>query len=226
MPIANTPLTKAQFEFLQDNITDQVTAVTLAGTIAQSGLHYVVLLQVDAPEVDLVNPMFFQMQRSEALAAYTNWLPAVAALNTHAITRGASSSGTVSERLNQYLENNGDRILVSQTYANMSIQAGFTIDPCNIDPGTSAGCIPGITSALTATGSTSSAFSYTITALGTPTITYGMTLPSGLTGLSVNTSSGAISGTPVGTPGNFNITITATNTSGAASKTLVFTLLS
>jgi len=225
MPIANTPLTKDQFEFLQQNITDQVTAVTEAGIIAQSGLHYVVLLQVDAPEVDLVNPFFFQLQRTEALQAATNWIPVVAALNSHAVTRGAGSVGTLSDRLNQYLENGGNRILVTQEYANLSLQAGFVIDPCNIDPGTAAGCLPGITSALTATGSLSSSFSYFITAVGTPTITYGMALPLGLTGLSVNSSTGEISGTPVGPVGVYNITITATNTVGATSATLVFTLL-
>lgn len=224
MPIANTPLTKDQFEFLQQNITDQVVAVREAGIIAQSGLHYVVLLQVDAPEVDLVNPMFFQLQRSEQLAAATNWIPAVSALNTHAITRGASSTGTVSERLNQYLENGGNRILVSQIYAQLSDQAGFIIDPCNIDPGDTAGCLPGITSDLSATGYTSMSFSYFITALGTLPITYGATFPVGLTGLSVNTGTGEISGTPAGSPAIYDITITATNSVGAASKTLVFTL--
>lgn len=225
MPIANTPLTKAQFEFLQQNITDQIDTVTEAGIIAQSGLHYVVLLQVDAPEVDLVNPFFFQLQRTEALSAATNWIPVVSSLNSHAITRGAGSTGTLSERLNQYLENGGNRILVSQAYANLSAQAGFIVDPCNIDPGTAGSCLPGITSDLTATGSLSAPFSYFITAVGTPTISYGMTLPGGLTGLSVNSVTGEITGTPVGSVGVYNITITATNSVGATSKTLVFTLL-
>lgn len=225
MPIANTPLTKTQFEFLQQNITDQVDTVTEAGLIAQSGLHYVVLLQVDAPEVDLVNPFFFQLQRTEALSAPTNWIPVVASLNSHAVTRGAGSTGTLSERLNQYLENGGNRILVSQVYANLSLQAGFIIDPCNIDPGTSGSCLPGITSDLTATGSLSAPFSYFITAVGTPTMAYSITLPLGLTGLSANSVTGEITGTPVGAIGVYNITITATNGVGATSKTLVFTLL-
>lgn len=227
MPIANTPLTKAQFEFLQDNITDQVTTVEQAGTIAQSGLHYVVLLQVDAPEVDLVTPFFFQLQRSESLAATSNWIPVVAALNNHAILRGAPATGTPSERLNAYLENGGDRILVSQDYANLSAEAGFIVDPCNIDPGTSAGCEPGFTSALTAAGTNGNPFSYTLTAVGTPTITFTVTtgtgqtgLPSGITFNGINT----ISGTHVGT-GVFTVTMTATNGVGATSKTLTITIV-
>jgi len=224
MPIANTPLTKTEFEFLQQNITDQIDTVTEAGLIAQSGLHYVVLLQVDAPEVDLVNPFFFQLQRTEQLAATTNWIPAVSSLNSHAVTRGASATGTLSERLNEYLENGGNRILVSQTYANLSAVAGYIIDPCNIDPGTAGSCLPGITSDLVAAGSVSAPFSYFITAVGTPTMVYSITLPVGLTALSVNSSTGKITGTPVGSLGAYNITITATNSVGAASKTLVFTL--
>lgn len=224
MPIANIALTKDQFEFLQQNITDQVAAVSQAGVLAQSGLHFVVLLQVDAPEVDLVNPFFFQLQRSEALNATTTWIPAVAALNTHAITRGASQTGTISDRLNQYLENGGNRILVSSEYAVLSALAGFTIDPCHIDPGNASGCLPGITSALTATGHLLTPFDYFITAVGSLPITYGMTLPAGLTGLTVDTSTGEITGTPAGVSANYNITITATNVFGAASATLVFSL--
>lgn len=226
MPIANTPLTKEQFEFLQQNITDQIDEVIQAGIIAQSGLHYVVLLQVDAPEVDLVNPMFFQLQRTEALQTNSNWIPAVAALNTHAITRGASATGTVSERLNEYLENGGDRILVSQRFANLSQQAGFVIDPCNIDPGTSGSCLPGITSALTASGSNGVPFSYTITAVGTPTITFTVTTGTGQTGLpSGITFNGVatISGTHVGT-GVFTVTLNATNSVGTTSKTFTLTI--
>jgi len=227
MPITNTPLTKAQFEFLQQNITDQITQVETAGVIAQSGLHYVVLLQVDAPEVDLVNPFFAQLLRTEALNSDSNWIPAVVALNNHAIVRGGPATGTLSERLNAYLENGGDRILVTQEYANLSSLAGFIIDPCNIDPGTAAGCLPGFTSALAATGQTSVAFSYTMTAVGTPTITFAVStgigqtgLPSGITFDSVNT----ISGTHVGT-GIFTVTLTATNGVGATAKTFTITLV-
>ncbi len=226
MPIANTPLSKEEFQFLQQNITDQIETVELAGTIAQSGLHYVVLLQVDAPEVDLVQPFFFQLNRSEGLAATSNWLPAVAALNNHAIVRGGPSTGTPSERLNAYLDNDGDRILVTQEYANLTAATGIIIDPCNIEPGDASGCTPGITSALAAEGSTGSPFTYTITAVGTAVITFAITLPGGLTGLSVNASTGDITGTPAGSLGVYNITLTATNSLGSDEKTLVFTLAS
>src|SRR6202007_1063429 len=70
---------------------------------------------------------------------------------------------------------------------------------------------PVITSAATATGTVGKAFSYQITATNSPT-SYGVTgtLPAGLT---LNTGTGLISGTPSAT-GTSNVTITATNASG------------
>jgi hypothetical protein len=80
--------------------------------------------------------------------------------------------------------------------------------------------VPSITSALTASGTVNTAFSYTITATNTPT-SYGASgLPAGL---SVNTGNGVISGTPTVT-GTFNVTISATNGSGTGSATLVLTI--
>src|SRR5207248_2831216 len=66
---------------------------------------------------------------------------------------------------------------------------------------------PVITSPLTACGTVGIAFSYTITATNNPTTFNATPLPAGL---SVNTSTGVISGTPT-TAGTTNVTITASN---------------
>ena len=86
---------------------------------------------------------------------------------------------------------------------------------------------PSITSVLTATGATGIAIStYTITATYSPTsfsdtTSLGVhTLPAGL---SLNTSTGAITGTPTAA-GTYNVTISATNAIGTGSATLVFTI--
>src|SRR5437899_9464273 len=82
---------------------------------------------------------------------------------------------------------------------------------------------PAITSSLTATGQVGVAFSYTITATNNPTSFNATGLPAGL---SVNTSTGLISGTPT-TTGTNNVTITASNGAGTcntATATLVITI--
>jgi len=79
---------------------------------------------------------------------------------------------------------------------------------------------PAITSATTASATVGTAFSYTITASNNAT-SYGATgLPAGLT---VNSTSGLISGTPT-TAGNSSATITATNTGGTGNATLAFSI--
>src|SRR5204863_218164 len=69
---------------------------------------------------------------------------------------------------------------------------------------------PVITSPLTATGQVGVAFSYQITATNNPTSFNATGLPAGL---SVNTSTGLISGTPT-TTGTSSVTISATNAGG------------
>src|SRR2546430_3120860 len=85
---------------------------------------------------------------------------------------------------------------------------------------------PVITSSLTATGTVGAAFSYQITASNSPTSFNATGLPSGLT---VNTSTGLISGTPAagtdaGSP--YSVTISATNSGGTGTATLTITILS
>src|SRR6266404_1147794 len=83
---------------------------------------------------------------------------------------------------------------------------------------------PVITSPLTACGTVGVAFSYTITATNNPTSFTASPLPAGL---SVNTSTGVISGTPTKANRTTNVTITASNGAGTcntATATLVITI--
>ncbi|KAA2243311.1 carbohydrate-binding protein [Chitinophaga agrisoli] len=80
--------------------------------------------------------------------------------------------------------------------------------------------VPVVTSATTATGTAGTAFQYNITATNTPQSYNATGLPDGL---SINTQTGLISGTAVSS-GVFNIAISATNTDGTGTKTLVLTM--
>ena len=79
---------------------------------------------------------------------------------------------------------------------------------------------PAITSALTASAITGNAFSYQIAATRLPLSYNATSLPSGLV---VDTGTGLISGTPQ-VNGVFNVSISATNSGGTDTKTLVLTI--
>jgi len=79
---------------------------------------------------------------------------------------------------------------------------------------------PLITSALTTTDTVNTPFSYTITASNTPNSYSATGLPAGLT---INTSTGVISGTPTAT-GTSNVTIAATNSIGTGNAILSITI--
>ena len=80
--------------------------------------------------------------------------------------------------------------------------------------------LPVITSSGTASGTIGSAFSYEITATNSPSNFGASGLPAGLT---VNTTSGLISGTPTGA-GSFNVMLSATNSMGTGSAPLSLTV--
>jgi len=79
---------------------------------------------------------------------------------------------------------------------------------------------PAISSTISANGTEGQLFSYSIVATNSP-VSYNATgLP---TGLSINTSSGVISGTPI-LAGTYPLTISATNSYGTGSATLTLTI--
>jgi hypothetical protein len=85
---------------------------------------------------------------------------------------------------------------------------------------TITGAAPVITSSGSAGGTAATAFSYQITATNSP-VSYSATgLPAGLT---VNTSTGLISGTP-SSGGTSTVTLGATNSGGTGTKTLTLTV--
>lgn len=82
--------------------------------------------------------------------------------------------------------------------------------------------LPTITSATAATATAGAFFTYAITATNSPTSYSATGLPGGL---SINTSTGVISGTPV-TAGSSSITVSAANAAGTGSATLTLMIAS
>ena len=124
----------------------------------------------------------------------------------------AAPGGAVTAR---YVRMNGTaRILAIYGYSLYEFAVMGTV-------GGGGGNPPAISSALTASATTGTAFSYSITATNTPT-SFAATALTG-TGLSINTATGVISGTPTAA-GTITSTITATNAFGSDNKTLVITV--
>lgn len=101
------------------------------------------------------------------------------------------------------------------------ISIGSSVYSNTVSALTSSGSlIPAITSGGTATTTGGVAFQYTITATNSPQSYNASGLPEGLT---INMQTGVISGSSLSS-GVFNVTISATNTDGTASKNLLLTI--
>jgi hypothetical protein len=110
------------------------------------------------------------------------------------------------------------------TYAaTASANSGWTMQMVAVKPASNTPAVsnpPSITSATSASGTVGSAFSYQITATNSPTSYAASGLPGGV---SVNTSTGAISGTPTAS-GTSSVTLSATNSAGTGRATLALTI--
>src|SRR5438034_1868994 len=144
----------------------------------------------------------YQITADQSINTYgATGLPAGLTVNTNTglISGTPTAAGTYS-------------VTISATNANGTGTATLTL---TINPPP-----PVITSPGTATGTVGVAFSYQITATNNPT-SYGASgLPPGLT---VNTATGLISGTPT-TAGTYPVTISASNSGGTGTATLVITI--
>ena len=81
--------------------------------------------------------------------------------------------------------------------------------------------LPAVTSALNATATVGRPFTYQITGSYNPTYYSASGLPAGLT---INESTGVISGTPTGTGGTYNVIVSVNNSTGGSNATVVLTV--
>jgi hypothetical protein len=183
-------------------------------------------------DVDISNLWAFHYAPNGSPQVSVSVNPQTASLNTGgtqtftAVVTGSSNTAvtwTIQEA-------NGGTITAGGAYAAPSTAGTYhVIATSQADPSKSATATitvtatvakPAITSALTASGTVGQAFSYTITGSNSPASFNATGLPAGLT---VNTSTGVITGTPTAA-GTSNINISATNAGGTGSATLVLTI--
>lgn len=128
----------------------------------------------------------------------------------------------VNTNAERYRELSGTKRAIDYTY-DSSFDFQVAVDDAAVIGYTVPVTAPSITSTLTASGTVGTAFTYTISGTNMTDATFAASdLPSGL---SVDTSTGVISGTPAsGTDGTHNVTISATKSGESDSKTLVITI--
>ena len=95
--------------------------------------------------------------------------------------------------------------------------ANYTFSPADGTITVTSSPVPSITSALTASATYGTSFTYQITADNSPTSFNAVNLPTGLT---INTVTGEISGTPTAAPGTYSVGLVATNAGGDGTATL------
>jgi hypothetical protein len=91
-------------------------------------VYQVVLLNSVDPEVDLLSPFWnTYLLNSNVAISDENLLASVRAINSHVIVRGAYTT------IDGYFAANPG-LLVTQTWADLSRDAGYIIDPIYIEP--------------------------------------------------------------------------------------------
>jgi endonuclease YncB( thermonuclease family) len=95
--------------------------------------------------------------------------------------------------------------------------ANYTFTPADGTITITSSPVPSITSALTASATYGTSFTYQITADNAPTSFNAVNLPTGLT---INTVTGEISGIPTAAPGAYSVGLVATNAGGDGTATL------
>ena len=192
----------------------QLTATVTAALIAAPGTASITVVN-PTPGGGASNPQTFTIAATPAITSPLTACATIGVAFSYSITATNNPTSFSAGPLPAGLTINTSTGVISGTpttagTTNVTITASNGATPCNTATATlviTVGNTPVITSPLTACGTVGVAFSYTITATNNPTSFSASPLPAGL---SVNTSTGVISGTPT-TAGTTNVTISASN---------------
>ncbi len=195
------------------------TAGTYNGTISvtENGLtdNFAVVLVVDPPLGTPVINSATTLSGTVGTAISTYFVTASnspTSFNVGALPAGLSLGGTVTVPTISGTPTTAGTYTVSLSANNATGTGATTTLTITIAP---AGPLPAITSATSATATLNAAFTYTITASNSPVSFSASGLPFGL---SVNTTTGAITGTPT-VAGVYTVALTATNNNGTSATT-------
>jgi len=138
--------------------------------------------------------VFWKVSTSATLGTSSNFVGTIMAAQSITATTSATIQG---------------RLLAS--VGAVTLDSNVITQPTGCAPGTTPTTSPAFTStAPTGTAVVGTPYTSTITASGTPTATYTVTSGALPTGLTLNPTTGAITGTPT-TPGSYTFTVTAAN---------------
>ncbi len=209
--ILGQPVTMARFGMqfpLDTTVPQSVWTDSTTGYLSRVNMYITgsttapIITSAFSASATLGQPFAYQIAATNSPTSYNaNGLPSGLSVNTSTGVISGTPTGTGTST-----------VTMSATNASGTGTATLTINVLAAPPV--------ITSTLTASGNTSTPLSYAITASNSPTSYSAAGLPSGL---SVNTSTGVISGTP-SAAGTSNVTISATNSGGTGSATLVLSI--
>ena len=175
---------------------------TMSGTMTYAGWH---TLTLNTP-VNLTKGQYFSV-----VVSYTNYTKAAVEM------RGSMSSNVVIDN-GSFFSYNG-----TSWETGTSNNVNATIKAYTITGTSSTGTAPTITTTSLPNGTVSQTYSATLEATGTSPITWSVSSGSLPSGLSLNSSTGVISGTPTSS-GSYTFSVKATNTYGSDTKSYTLTV--
>ena len=195
----------------------------LSGTNASSYVltQPILLADITAKVLNIINISANNKMQDGTTAATLSGVPALVGVISADISN-VQLSGTYTANFTQANPGTAIPVVVSGYSISGTASGNYALNqPTNLTANITSMPLPVITSMLTASATYGSlATTYTITATNSPTAYSATGLPAGLT---INTISGEISGTPT-TVGTFTVSIGATNNGGTGIANLLFTI--
>lgn len=225
MNMSATQPAKLRLPHATQNATELISGTAITDTLISVGTHASKIVYLSSVIDSLavpVAPLMLYIADNSVPKVTLNWTESSGAATykvKRSLTKGgpytAIASNLTSAAYTDKSSSSNSYYVVSAVNVN-----GESNNSVEIAVSSYATDLPKITSSLSVSAVVGTNFMYTITSLYTPTSFAATGLPDSLI---LNTSNGIISGKPV-KPGTYNISISATNSTGTVSSNLVLTI--